>query len=69
MKTMSKKRVTEFCKLAIFWVVMGLSYNFTVRAPRCRPDGKHHNARKERGFKALNSIFLTGHRMSRHLVK
>ena len=41
MKTMIKRRVTEFWKSAIFLVVMALSDNFTVTASKCRSDGKH----------------------------
>ena len=42
MKTMILYHVTEFGKSAIFWVVMALSDNFTVRVSKCRSDGKHH---------------------------
>ena len=52
-----KRRVRVFCKLAIYQAVIGLNDNFTVRAPRCRCDGKYHNTRKEGGFKVFNSIF------------
>ena len=41
-------RVTEFCKLVIFCVIMGLSKNFTVRPLKCRSDGKHYKSRRER---------------------
>ena len=30
---MIKKRVTVYCKLAILWLIMGFSENYTVRAP------------------------------------
>ena len=33
-----KRPVTVFWKLAIFWATMGFVANFTVRAPKCRPD-------------------------------
>ena len=32
---MIQRRVTIFCKLAIFWVVMVSGENFKVRAPKC----------------------------------
>ena len=44
MKTMIQWHVTKFWKSAIFWVVMALSDNFTVRASQCRSDGKHHKS-------------------------
>ena len=37
-----------FLKLAIFWVVMRLRNNFTVRASKCGSDGKHYNTSRER---------------------
>ena len=37
---MIQRRVTIFCKLAIFWVVMVSGENFNVRAPKCRADYK-----------------------------
>ena len=40
-------RVTEFCKLVIFCVIMGLSENFTVRPPKCLSDGKDYKSRRE----------------------
>ena len=39
--------VTEFCKLVIFCVIMGLSDDFTVRAPKCRSDDKHYKSSTE----------------------
>ena len=44
MKTMIQWHVIEFWKSAMFWVVMALSDNFTVRASQCRSDGKHHKS-------------------------
>ena len=44
MKTMIQWHVIEFWKSAMFWVVMALSDNFTVRASKCRSDGKHHKS-------------------------
>ena len=39
---MIQRRATEFCKSTIFLVVMASSDNFTVRASKCRSDGKYH---------------------------
>lgn len=32
-----------FSKLAIFWVIIGISENFSVRPPKFRPYDKHNN--------------------------
>ena len=32
------RRVTALCKLVIFWVVMGLSESFTIKAQQCRSE-------------------------------
>ena len=37
-KTVNKTPVKVFCKLAIFWATIGFGANFTVRAPKCRPN-------------------------------
>ena len=34
------RRVTRFCKLAIFWAVIGLSTKFTVTVLKCGSDDK-----------------------------
>ena len=44
MRTMIKRRVTEFWKSAIFFVVKALSDNFKVTALKCRSDGKYHKS-------------------------
>ena len=44
MKTMIPWHMTEFWKSAIFWVVMALSDNFTVRVLKCGSDGNHHES-------------------------
>ena len=46
---MIQRRVTIFCKLAIFWVVMVSGENFTVRAPKCRADYKPRLRQAEDG--------------------
>ena len=58
--------VSVFCKLAIFWVVIGLSENFTLRAPKCRYDDKYlaENDYSE----ACDSIFQTFHLMDLSLI-
>jgi len=38
------RRLTGFCKIAIFWVVMGLSKDFTVGGPKYRFHNKHLKA-------------------------
>ena len=48
---------------------MGLSDNFTVRAPKCRSDGKHMGVEENDDSEACDNIFQTGHLMSRNLVK
>ena len=53
MKRIIWRRLIEFCKSDIFCVIMGLSDNFTVRAPKCRCDGKHCWSSKERWFWGL----------------
>ena len=35
------RRLTIFCKPAIFWAVIGFRENFTVKAPKCDYDEKH----------------------------
>ena len=70
MKTIIKRRVTEFFKSAMFCVIMGLSDNFTVRAPKCRSYlvstiGVAVNDDSE----ACDNILKTNHVMSRNLVK
>ena len=42
-KTVKKRPVTVFCKLAIFWARMGFSVNFIVRTPKCRYDDQQQN--------------------------
>ena len=42
-KTMNKRPVTKYWKLAIFWATIGFSANFSVSAPKCRCDDKHQN--------------------------
>ena len=37
-KTVNKRPVRVFCKLAIFWTTMGFGANFIVRTPKCRSD-------------------------------
>ena len=43
--------LTVFCKLATFWAVIGLSENFTVKAPQCDYHGKHQITRSTRRFR------------------
>ena len=62
-------RVTEFCESAIFCVIMGLSNNFTVRAQKCRSDGKHNRSSRDNDSEACDNIFQTSDVMSRKLVK
>ena len=47
MKTKIQRRVKVFFKVAIGWLLMGLSKNFTVRAPKRLTDDKHHKTSKE----------------------
>ena len=54
MKTMIQWHVTKFWKSAIFWVVMALSDNFTVRASKCRSDGKHHTQHENSNLRERN---------------
>ena len=35
------RRLTVFCKLAIFWAVKRFRENFTVKAPKCDYDREH----------------------------
>ena len=42
-KTVNKRPVTVFWKLAIFLATMGLGANFTARAPKCRSDDQQQN--------------------------
>ena len=42
LKTVIWRRLTPFCKLAIFWVLIGLSKDFTVRGPKSSPKDKHY---------------------------
>ena len=39
------RRLTVFCKLAIFWAVRGFSENFTVKTPKSDYDGEHQITR------------------------
>ena len=72
MKTIIKRRVTEFFKSAIFCVIMGLSENFTVRALKCRSYGKHYiesRLPENDDFTAFDSILQIGHRFLRNGVQ
>ena len=48
MKTVIYRRVKVFCKLAIVFVVMGLSDHYTVTAPKCYFNEKQCNTRVKR---------------------
>ena len=37
-KTVNKRPVRVFCKLAIFWATMGFGVIFIVKTPKCRCD-------------------------------
>ena len=50
--------VTEFWKCAIFWVVMVLSDNFTVRVLKCHSDGKHHKSSWKRWLRGVWQCFI-----------
>ena len=58
---MIERRVTVFCKLAIFWDLMRLSKHFSVRAPMCCSDGNT--------IRVADSIFQIGHVLSQNGVK
>ena len=60
------RRLRAFCKFVMFWVVMRLSENITVRAPKCRSDNKHH-CRRLIAFSQL-AIFLVEIRFSENLT-
>ena len=45
------RRLTIFCKPAIFWAVIGFRENFTVKAPKADYDGKHQKAWSKRRFR------------------
>ena len=42
------RRLTDFCKLVIFWAVVGFSDNFTLKAPKCWLENKQQIARQKR---------------------
>ena len=42
-KTVNKRPVRVFCKLAIFWAIMEFGAKFTVRAPKRRSDDQQQN--------------------------
>ena len=45
------RRLTIFCKPAIFWAVIEFRENFTVKAPKADYDGKHQKAWSKRTFR------------------
>ena len=61
MKTIIKRRVTEFCKSTIFCVKMGLSDIFTVRPSNCRSDDKQKKQAGKDYFKASDSVLEIGY--------
>ena len=69
MKTTVKRRVTEFCKSAIFWVIMGLSDSFTAKAFVALMISTIGVAQNNDSETCDNIFFQTGHLMSRKLVK
>ena len=59
--------LAAFYKLTVFWVVMGLSEDLSVRALKCRSDDKHHKISND--SEACESILQIGHILSRNEVK
>ena len=66
---MIQRRVTVFCKLAIFWDLMRLSKHFSVRAPMCCSDGNTIRVAEKDDLEASASIFQIGHVLSQNGVK
>ena len=66
---MIKRRVTEFWKSAIFFVVIALSDNFTVRAQTVILIVSTREVTENDDSEACDIIFQTGHLISRNLVK
>ena len=66
---MIQRRVTVFCKLAIFWDLMRLSKHFSVRAPKCRSNGNTIRVAEKDDLEASDSIFQIGHVLSQNGVK
>ena len=60
---MIQNRVTLFCKLAIFWVVMMLSENFKVGAPKCKKKTVKSKVRRAENddLEACEGILQTDH--------
>ena len=56
-----------FLQLAIFWLVMRLSEDFTVRASICLRDEKHH--KENDNSETCESILQNGHFLRRNSVK
>ena len=42
-KTVNKRPLAEWFKLAIFWATMGIGANFIVRTLKCRYDDQQQN--------------------------
>ena len=64
---MIQKAVSVFCKLAIFCVVMRITENFAVRAPKCRSDNKHNKTKDD--SEAFVSILQILHLLGRNGVR
>ena len=66
---MIQRRLTEFWKSAIFFVVIALSDNFTVRAQTVVLMVSSIAVAENDESEACDIIFQTGHLISRNLVK